>query len=146
MSTNNHTTGSAPWSAFRSHRNEWYVRSSSGQVLATMATGINRLDRTHAKLMAAAPQLLAALQGLLNTTELNLDELDPTTPDALVRARQAIASAGRDSDRAGCTRLLRAAPDLLRALDAVNAWSVAASDNDFPYPVVEAALRKARGR
>jgi len=111
-----------------------------------MATGTNRLDRDHARLMAAAPQLLVALQGLLNTTELNLDELDPTTPDAIGHARQAIAYAGRESDHPSCVRLLRAAPDLLRALDAVNAWSVAASDDDFPYAVVEAAIRKARGR
>ena len=146
MSTTNHTTGCAPWSAVKSHRKQWYVRSATGQFLATMATGIDRLDRDHARLMVAAPQLLNAVQELLNTTELNLDELDPTTPDAIARARQAIASASRDSDHAGGIRLVRAAPDLLQALKAVNAWSVAASDKDFPYPVVEAALRKARGR
>ena len=106
MSTTNHTAGCAPWFAFRSHRNEWYVRSSSGQVLATMATGINRLDRKHARLMAAAPQLLIALQELLNTTELNLDELDPTTPDAIARARDAVAYATRASDHSSCVRRL----------------------------------------
>jgi predicted component of type VI protein secretion system len=146
MSTTNHTAGCAPWFAFRSHRNEWYVRSSSAQVLATMATGHTRLDREHARLMAAAPQLLIALQELLNTTELNLDELDPTTPDAIARARDAVAYATRASDHPSCVRLLTAASDMLRALDAVNTWSVTASDDDFPSAVVEAALTKARGR
>lgn len=43
-------------------------------------------------------------------------------------------------------RLLAAAPELLDALETVNEWSIASHDDDFPYPCVEAALRKARGR
>jgi len=111
-----------------------------------MAIGVNQLDRTHARLMAAAPQLMIALQGLLLTTELNLDELEPATLDAIALANDAIACAGRGSDQASCIRLLRVAPDLLRALDYVNEWSITSRDDDFPYPVVETALKKARGR
>ena len=145
MSTTNHTT-CCPWSAFRSHRGAWYVRSSPGQFLATMATGVNRLDRTHARLMAAAPQLMIALEGLLMTTELNLDEMEPATLDAIALAKDAMACAGPTSDHDSCIRLLSVAPDLLRALDYVNQWSITSHDDDFPYPVVEAALKKARGR
>jgi hypothetical protein len=42
--------------------------------------------------------------------------------------------------------LISAAPDLLGALEAVNEWSVAAPVDDFPYPIVEAAIRNANGR
>jgi len=40
-----------------------------------MATGIDRLDHDHARMMAAAPKLLTALNDLLLSSELNLDEL-----------------------------------------------------------------------
>jgi len=110
-----------------------------------MATAGDRLDRNHARLMASAPQLLAALQELLRTTELNLDELEPTTIDGIALANDAIASAGRASEHEGCTRLLKAASALLQALDYVNQWSITCRDDDFPYAVVETALKKARG-
>jgi len=111
-----------------------------------MATGNSRLDRTHARLMAAAPQLLIALEGLLLTTELNLDELESGTLDAIALSKDAIACVGRPSDYSLCTRLVKVACDLLRALEYVNQWSITSRDDDFPYPVVEAALKKARGR
>ena len=146
MSTTNPPVPNAPWFAFKNHRNNWYVRSVTGQFLASMATGCDRRDRAHARMMAAAPQLMIALQELLLTAELNLDEMEPATLDVMERARQAVAYAGRASDHPSCIRLMKAAPHLLRALDAVNAWSATASDNDFPYAIVEAALTEARGR
>jgi hypothetical protein len=111
-----------------------------------MAIGINRLDRSHARLMAAAPELMIGLQELLLTTELNLDDLEPATRATITLAQRAIAAAGHASDHPDSIRLARAAPDLLRALDYVSQWSITARDDDFPYAVVEAALKKARGR
>lgn len=91
MSTTTSTPPSTSWSTYRHPRGTWYVRSSTGQFLATMATGSNRLDGEHARMMAAAP-------------------------------------------------------DLVQALETLNEWSITAADADFPYPVVEAALVRARGR
>jgi hypothetical protein len=145
MNTIHSPLATPPWFAFRSHRNEWYVRSATGHFLATMATGFNGLDRADARMMAAAPQLMTALQELLLTAELNLDEMEPATLDVLERARQAVAYAAGQSDHPSCIRLMRAAPHLLQALDAVNAWSTTASPADFPHPVVQAALTEARG-
>ena len=42
--------------------------------------------------------------------------------------------------------LMSAAPDMLQAFDILNEWSIAAPVEDFPYSVVEAAIRYARGR
>jgi hypothetical protein len=41
---------------------------------------------------------------------------------------------------------MAAAPAMLYALEVLNAWSVAAPVEDFPYAIVEAAIRAARGR
>jgi hypothetical protein len=46
-----------------------------------------------ARLMAAAPNLLAALKELLACPDLNLDDLDPFTLGAIHDARNAVAKA-----------------------------------------------------
>lgn len=43
-------------------------------------------------------------------------------------------------------RLLCAAPELLEALETAGAWSIDTRGDDFPYHVVEAAIKKATGR
>ena len=48
---------------------------------------------THCPLHAAAPKLLAVLGRLLNTTELNMDDMEPDTRVEIERARAAIARA-----------------------------------------------------
>lgn len=92
MSTINHILH-CPWSVYQKPGGSWYVRSGTGQFLATMATGIDCLDREHARMMAAAPRLLTALQDLLLSSELNLDELEPHTVAAVERARDAVTCA-----------------------------------------------------
>jgi hypothetical protein len=39
---------------------------------------------------------------------------------------------------------MAAAHDMLQALEILNEWSITAPVEDFPYPVVEAAIRNAR--
>jgi hypothetical protein len=57
----------------------------------------------------------------------------------------AAMSTGCDIDRDNAC-LMAAAPDMLHALDVLNEWSITAPVEDFPYPIVEAAIRNARGR
>ncbi len=47
----------------------------------------------NARLIAAAPALLEALERITNAPDLNLDELEPETLNALEQARAAIAQA-----------------------------------------------------
>lgn len=93
MSNTSPNISRLPWSVYQKPGGSWYVRSGTGQFLATMATGIDCLDREHARMMAAAPQLLTALQDLLLSSELNLDELEPHTVAAVERARDAVTCA-----------------------------------------------------
>lgn len=93
MSNTSPSISRFPWSVYQKPGGSRYVRSGTGQFLATMATGIDSLDREHARMMAAAPQLLTALQDLLLSSELNLDELEPHTVAAVERARDAVACA-----------------------------------------------------
>ena len=48
----------------------------------------------NARLIAAAPELLAALQAVVGCTDMNLDDMDQTSLDALKLARAALAKAG----------------------------------------------------
>ncbi len=66
----------------------------------------------------------------------------PLTP--MSPATEPSPAAGPNAEESA--RLLAAASDLLAALETVNEWSITSQDDDFPYPCVEAALRKARGR
>jgi hypothetical protein len=93
MSNTSPSISRFPWSVYQKPGRSWYVRSGAGQFLATMATGIDRLDHDHARMMAAAPQLLTALQELLLSAELNLDELEPYTVATIRRARDAVTRA-----------------------------------------------------
>ena len=54
--------------------------------------GMDVID-ANARLIAAAPDLLQALQGLVSSCELNLDELEPDTHAMLDCARAALAKA-----------------------------------------------------
>lgn len=47
----------------------------------------------NAQLIAAAPDMLAALERLLGCPDLNLDELEPETCEAIEQARAAIVKA-----------------------------------------------------
>lgn len=47
----------------------------------------------HANLIAAAPNMLKALEACLNCTDMSLDELDPSTEEAIKLAQEAIAEA-----------------------------------------------------
>jgi hypothetical protein len=75
-----------------------------------------------------------------------VDKMESGTLDAIALSKDAIACLGRPCDYSLCTRLVKVACDLLRALEYVNQWSITSRDDDFPYAVVEAALKKARGR
>lgn len=72
----------------------------------------------NAALIAAAPDLLEALQALLN------DQRDASLP-VLAQARAAIAKAQRDN-----ARLIAAAPELLEVVQKYIAWSEAESDHN----------------
>lgn len=96
MSNTSPNVSRLTWSVYQKSGGSWYVRSGTGQFLATMATGIDRLDHDHARMMSAAPQLLTALQELLLSAELNLDELEPHTVAAVERGRDAMTCAAGD--------------------------------------------------
>jgi hypothetical protein len=51
------------------------------------------IQTANARLIAASPFLLQALEELLECTELNLDEMEESTVDAIATARDAINSA-----------------------------------------------------
>jgi|APIni6443716594_1056825.scaffolds.fasta_scaffold1260093_2 hypothetical protein len=55
----------------------------------------------------------------------------------------AAMSTGHEFDRDNAC-LMAAAHDMLQALEILNEWSITAPVEDFPYPVVEAAIRNAR--
>jgi hypothetical protein len=95
MSNTSARTSRPHWSAYQKPGGSWYVLSETGQFVATMATGIDRLDGERARLFAAGPRLLTALRGLLLSSELNLDELEPQTVEAIERARDALTCATR---------------------------------------------------
>jgi hypothetical protein len=58
-------------------------------VCVVMDSGKDAIE--NARLIAAAPDLYAALQELLNTSELNSDEMEPETYGAMQQARAALA-------------------------------------------------------
>jgi hypothetical protein len=82
----NHTPG--PWVFIESNdaRIPDRITSATGSPVASGSIGINRHD---ARLIAAAPDLLAALRGLLDDPYLS----DPINTDRMAQARAAITKA-----------------------------------------------------
>lgn len=79
------------------------IVDANGRVVATIGTYLTRCkdDLEMARLFAAAPELLEALEELTLTSDLNEDFLSPHTLDALEKAQKAIAKAkGVNSEEA----------------------------------------------
>ena len=98
-----HTPG--PWKYERSphHTAVWLIdyatKKNIGETHHYAAMGEVRSYEADARLIAAAPELLDAVFMLLGCTDLNTDDLDETSIEAIEMARQAIAKAeGRESN------------------------------------------------
>jgi len=71
-----------------------FAVSAGALNLCQLMTGDNDAEEeADARLIAAAPDLLAALEGLLGCTELNLDGMDGDTRYLIENARAVIAKA-----------------------------------------------------
>lgn len=85
---NKHTPG--PWSLYRTPTYWGLKHPHTGRLLATVAHSHQANSEANAALIAAAPELLAALQAILPRWD-SCDEDD--TPPAVVEARKAVARA-----------------------------------------------------
>jgi hypothetical protein len=91
-----HTPGN--WSCYNARGGRiwrhWYVQAGDQQVAKVtalpVAPGAAEQEYANAHLMAAAPELLAALNGLLNCPALNEDFEEPETREAIDKAIAAI--------------------------------------------------------
>lgn len=99
-----HTPG--PWRLYEGSKSPYCSTHSLSEILRPDCSGrllarnpFVRNDaeilewNANARLIAAAPELLEALLGLLNCTDLNLDEQDPSTYPLIDAARAAIMKA-----------------------------------------------------
>jgi hypothetical protein len=88
----------APWKLSHSHSHEYvrYIRDAQGEHIAHVCDLDDALTEctANARLMAAAPDLLAALRDLLE--EADLGEVDEYTAPKIEAARAAIARATGD--------------------------------------------------
>lgn len=78
------------------HHDRYIVAENGGGRVCTMHPpndgGRSAMD-ANARLIAAAPELLAALEALLETCELNLDEMEPETVQVIESAHATIQKA-----------------------------------------------------
>ena len=87
-----------PWSvrfglnvtAISTPKGEFQIGLSFPHLLKKMWIGNIQEWETNARLMAGAPELLEAVQSLLATPDMNLDELEPSTVDAIRCANELI--------------------------------------------------------
>lgn len=99
-----HTQG--PWHQHTTEGKTYAsVRGANGQIVADCGSRSDELAQANARLIAAAPELLAALRGTLQALEAHLDEetkrhglkcrdeLCPCNSDEVKKARAAIAKA-----------------------------------------------------
>lgn len=87
---NAHTPG--PWRV-RPHDIGLTVETEAGEPVALPCSTPTVSAPGNARLIAAAPALLAALKWAVDCPDMNLDDMDPDTIAALDGARQAIAKA-----------------------------------------------------
>lgn len=93
-----------PWKLVRAHSTEYIreIKDAQGELIAQICAFDDEVIETvaNARLMAAAPDLLAALRDLLSRAESELDQTAThdglANCDALARCRAAIAKATGD--------------------------------------------------
>ncbi len=93
MSNAQHTPGRSPWTLTEGG----LILDADRNLVATVATGPHGEEEANAPLLTAAPELLAALNALLECPDVNHDALDMFSVQAVEQARDAIAKARRDT-------------------------------------------------
>ena len=86
MDTATHTPG--PWKASQSHKGYWFIEYDQGGEAYTMTT--LECHGTDARLIAAAPELLAALGDIVASSDANCGD---SLANAIRTAKDAIAKA-----------------------------------------------------
>ena len=89
-----HTPG--PWNLSANEDGRTYVEASNDtadDIAALLMDHDQQQNAANARLIAAAPDLLAACKAALNTPAMNADEMDPIEIEAVELARAAIRKA-----------------------------------------------------
>lgn len=101
--TDKHTEG--PWAIYRAYDENGFetgkpmgIEGPNGEPVVSTDGGYYPLPEANARLIAAAPELLEALEGLINSKWLSIDCEHNRTPEACDRRAKAIQALDKAKD------------------------------------------------